>query len=318
MTFKDALEILKKKFKLILAVCFGAVIIALVYNHYNPMLYMSSTSFLVDEEGVRKGDQDLNDQNIYSSESWPQGYRIYHMVRSTEMQDFLIDKFDLYKHYGISKESFMHYETIHAILKDRIGVSNIASGAIIVTFRGTDKFLVADVTNAIYGKLESMIKEHTIANMKRKIRIYSEILDNSKKEVDKRSVELRQTLSEFKTLVSERASSSTNRDLTEMSYKLGVLSDKVSTSYEDMIKTIKNNEITLAVSDKENLPNIKLITKALADTGPSLLYSMMMRVLIFVFIVLDLAVIIILLNNQDKEQEKFFFVKKSEKIRVGN
>src|SRR5688572_12756261 len=100
MTLRSIFKELRNKWFLIVAITFAGGLTAAIYNYYNPLLYTSTVSFLVDEDDVRKGDQNLNDQKIYLSESWPNGYRLYQMVRSTEMIDHLIKEFDLYKQYG--------------------------------------------------------------------------------------------------------------------------------------------------------------------------------------------------------------------------
>ena len=53
------------KWKLITLVALFALGCSSLYYFYNPILYKSTVSFLVDDEATRKNDQNLDDQSIY-------------------------------------------------------------------------------------------------------------------------------------------------------------------------------------------------------------------------------------------------------------
>lgn len=319
ITLKSILTEIANKWKFLVLVTFLAVIGSSVYFYYNPPLYSSTVRFLMDEEDTRKSDQNLGDQNIYLSENAPKGYMFYQIAKSTEMFDYLIKKFDLYKHYGVSKNDPMHYEIINNILNDNINITNVASGGMSITFTGTDKVFVAEIANEIFFKLEDMVKEYAISNMQRKIKIYDQILNNSTKDINSKSNELKKLLEEFNGLISTNKQVKNLDLMYDINVKLTNLSFQISSINQDLFKTIKNHEISLAVTNKENIPNVKLISKALRDTHSPILTRVIKRVSIFSLFVLCFVTILIVLYKQNKEYEMdLFHLVKSSKVKQEN
>jgi hypothetical protein len=306
ITLNSILAEIKNKWKFLVLITIIAAIGSSAYFYYNPPLYSSTIRFLIDEEDTRKSDQNLNDQNIYLSENSPKGYMFYQIAKSTEMFDYLIKKFDLYKHYGISLSNPMHYETITNVLNENISITNVASGGMSITFTGRDRALAAEIANEAFFKLEDMVKEYAISNMQRKIKIYDEILNNSTKDVNLKSNELKNLIEAFNQLISTNQVK--NSDLMyDINLKLTNLSFQISSINQDLFKTIRNHEVSLAVTNKENIPNVKLISKALRDTQPSIIARITKYVVSFTLFILCFSIVLIVLYKENKEYEMNLF-----------
>ena len=159
MNVKPIIEELANKWKIIALATIVTTIIFSLYYYYNPILYKSTVSFLVDDEATRKNDQNLDDQSIYIAEHNPNAFRLYQLAKSTEMFDYLIKKFDLYKEYNINSTGPMHYEIMTNMLKENIDVTPVISGGMSITVKGLNKNLVADMANELFAKLEEMVKD---------------------------------------------------------------------------------------------------------------------------------------------------------------
>ena len=292
------------KWKFILLCTLVGCISSITFYYYNPLHYRSTVSFMVDDDVVRKNDQNLNDQSIYIAENAPNAYRLQQMVKSTEMFDYLIEKFKLYDYYGISVKDPLHYEKLIEILKTKISISIASNSGMSITVLGHNKEMTANIANEMYVKLEKMIKEYTVANLQRKIKIYDQVLSNSKISINQKSEELKILLDEFRILVAEKKAQGKSDVLYDIDFKLANLSSEFSSVNEDLLKTIKNYEISVATTDKENLPNIRLINKALKDSGPSLLAGLIKKVLSFSLVIFVLTCIFVILNHQHRIQEK--------------
>jgi len=149
-----------------------------------------------------------------------------------------------------------------------------------------------------------MINEYTVSNLKRKIKIYGQVLSNSESNIGQKNQELKILLEEFKTAVSETKKQRYNDLLYDIDMKLTFLSGRLSNINEDLLKTVKNYEISIANTNKENLPNVKLINVALKDTCLPLGLGLAYKILLYAFFSFLAAIIIVILNQLNKIQEK--------------
>ncbi len=292
------------KWKFILAFTSLCIVLTLGYYYFKPLEYKSTVSFMVDNELERKNDQNLNDQSIYLAENAPNAVRLSQMIKSTEMLDYLIEKFSLYEQFRISIKHPMHHELVTNILKSKITVSNSMNSGMSITVSGKDRKMTADMANEMYVKLEEMINNYTISNLKRKIKIYDQVLDNSKLNLDRKGEELKILLDEFKSLVQENKKQRYNDMLYDIDMKLTFLSAQLNSVNQDLLRTIKNYEISVANTNKENLPNIKLINVALKDTSPALLLGLIYRLIAVAFFAFFSSILLLIFNQQTKTEEK--------------
>ncbi len=301
---KSVLTELIRMWKFILLFTVLGTISAIVYYYYNPLQYKSTVSFMVDDDLERRNDQNLNDQSIYLAENAPNAVRLGQMIKSTEMLDYLIEKFNLYEHYNVSKQDPMRHEIVSEMLKSKINYSNSRNSGMSITMYGSDRELVAEIMNEMYVKLEEMINEYTVSNLKRKIKIYDEVLNNSESNLSRKSQDLKNLLMEFKNSVNETKKQKHNDLLYNIDMKLSFLSSQLSSINEDLLKTVKNYEISIANTNKENLPNIKLINVALKDTCLPLGIGLAYKLILSALLSCATGIIIVILNQQKKIQEK--------------
>jgi hypothetical protein len=249
--------ILKRKFWFILIFCITAVLVA--FNELKkPEEFKSSVKFFVEDEELY-----TTELNVMKS---PSQNRIFYFIKSTEMFDYLIKKFDLYSNYSIDTNTLLHYESINAILNEKIEAKNDNRNAIVITVKDRDKFLAASMANEIFRKVSEMNKDFVISVAKKKISVYEEIISKNKEQVMTQAQEIDRMIGECKKLISENTFLQKNYSfVSELRVHLTTLSTQLQSVNEELLKTIKIYNISLAGTQKENISSLRLINVALPD-----------------------------------------------------
>ncbi len=78
------------------------------------------------------------------------------ILNSREIKDILIQKFDLYAHYGIGEKEAHRQTKIYKYLKSDIDIKRTQYGAISVTVTNNDPQLAADMANEIIAQLDTV------------------------------------------------------------------------------------------------------------------------------------------------------------------
>jgi hypothetical protein len=250
--------IIARKYWIMLVFCLTALSVA-VYEWKTPYEYKSSVKVFIEDEEFYSSDLNL----VRSS---PQS-RIYYYTKSTEMFDYLIRRFDLYKYYNIDSSAFMHYEIMTAILNNRIESKWDGRYILTVTVEDQDKFMAATLANEIYSKLNEMNKNYVISIAKKKLDIYDQIITNNKQEVLVHTGEFKKLIDECKGLIEEnKLSRIQNSFIFDIQSRLGTLSTQIGSINDELLKSAKIYELSAAAMRKDNITSLRLINLALPDT----------------------------------------------------
>lgn len=260
MTFLSLIkEISSKKWWIIIGISCG-FLFSIVYFATKRTVYKSTVSFFVVDKAALTIEQNLN-PSIHSPYLSQNGSIIYHKVKSTEMFDHLINKFNLYEHYEIAKSNPYYYKLINEILNNSITLGQSINNGMLVTVEDYDRLMAANLANEIYIKLNEIVQAHIQDYLEKEVRLYNEILSNSINTTSKSTDDLKNLINDYKTTIVNN--SINNKTSFELNLKLAELYSQISQSNVDLTNTIKNYEIFVANLKKENQPNIWLINKAL-------------------------------------------------------
>jgi hypothetical protein len=249
--------ILKRKFWFILVFFLTASIVAFI-ELKKPEEYKSSVKFFVEDEELY-----TTELNVMKS---PSQNRIFYFIKSTEMFDYLIKKFNLYSNYNIDTTTLLHYENIDAILNEKIEAKTDNRNAVVVTVKDRDKFLAAAMANEIFRKVSEMNKEFVISVAKKKISVYEEIISKNKEQMMSQALELDRMIGECKKLIYENTILQKNYTfVSELRLHLTTLSNQLQSVNDELLKTVKIYNISVAGTQKENISSLRLINVALPD-----------------------------------------------------
>jgi hypothetical protein len=274
MTYANLIKELTSKIHWILLITLTVAVISIVYFYRTPFMYHSTASFFIDDDEAQGLQINETDQNNLFLAKVSNGNRLYHLAKSTEMADHLIKKFNLYDHYQIDPYGQMHYESINALLKSRVTIIPSQYNAINIVVKDYDKYLAANIANEIFYKLDAMNKEFIISNVEKKVKIYNQLLSNSKKQSLEQSEEMMKLIEKCNLLLLNKdVVKDRNILISDLKVSLSVLSSQLSTVNNDMLKAIKTYEIATSSLQEENLPNLRLIDLALPDLRTPLFYA---------------------------------------------
>ena len=171
----NLLEVIKTIFKwkkeliyLCGATFIGSIVITLLLSVY----YESTTVFLVSSSDRAKREILFNDGTLegeyYGNENDID--RILTIAESSELADYLIDSFKLYKHYDINPDRPKAPYNVRRRFFKLYNVTKTKRDAIELTVEDTDKLLAAKIANAARQKLDhiaqSLIKESQLEELK--------------------------------------------------------------------------------------------------------------------------------------------------------
>jgi hypothetical protein len=263
--FEIIKRILERK-TIIISIFFLTAFIVGIYEWRTPAEYESSVKFFIEEDNLY-----TSDLNVMHSSSQN---RLFYFIKSNEMFDYLIEKFQLYLNYNIDTPSFLHYENICGMLNENIEVKTDIRNAIIVTVKDHDRFLAAAMANEIFKKVTEMNRDFVISVVKKKINIYEQIVQNARGEVKEQTTEFNRLIEECKRLIFQNQFQKNDYSFAyEMKSRLNALSGQLDGINTDFLKNVKIYEISLASIQKENITDIRLINIALADTSNPLSMS---------------------------------------------
>jgi capsular polysaccharide biosynthesis protein len=242
-----------------------AGLISFTYFSLKTHLYFSSVRFFVEDKAVIK-----NDQSEFLVEMSTKSNVICSMAQSSEMFDQLIERFDLYNHFKINKSDPLHYERVTEILQERIRINTeqVSQNMISITVADEEKQVAADIANGIYAALEEMMRKQVIATLEKKNKIYDLILQNISEKSSQHASNFKELISEFRLLTETNYLRNGYSPPVDLMMKLSSVSTGISSVSEELNRTIKDYEISLAVMKKENLESIRLINRAVLDTDP--------------------------------------------------
>ena len=286
------------------------------YVYHTHTYYSSRVTFLVNSSSMAEILWDRSNDGPVEMVNDDRGYnRINQIIYSSQMINFLIDKFDLYKHYRISRESPDGYLFVSSILKKHMSVGIGKTKIITVQISDRQDYNVAaDMANAIGNKINDINRQITLENLSRKTEMF-ETLGKDLREKSKREFSQMDSLMKNMQLYLNTAVHDPGyRQLISMNIES--LQSKSEDYFKDMFESYKYRLYSMYSMQEKNLPTISVLEKAIPDrysksasnkyVYPLLIVFSFLVPLMFAYIVMKAAPLV-----------RFVFVKSAERKRLG-
>ena len=236
-----------------------------LYHFYQKRTYYSSRiTFLVNTSNTAELVWNRDNDNV-DFRSDDKGFeRVSQIIYSSRMLEFLIDSFDLYKHYGISKKSEDGYLHVTQMLKGSLNVS--ISKTKIITVQASDRNdpkIAAHIANAIGKKINDINRQITIESMSRKVEMF-EVLSKDLKENSQ--LEIRKIDSMFVSM--QRFIEKSVRDASYaqiLNMDIQALRQKSDEYFKTLFDSYKYKLYNLYSLQEKNLPTITVLEEALPN-----------------------------------------------------
>lgn len=266
MTSVELIKELVAKWRLILFAALLGGSSTYLYYKLNPSEYISTVSFYV-ESPSQQGNQDIkiSEKDVVFVRSID-AERIYNMVESSQMIKHLIEKFNLYEHYGINVKKDFYYEKAFGILTSRIKVNQTFHNAIEVIVQDKDKLMAADLANEIFAYLNVINREIIVANIEKKVRIYEKVISNLKTQTESEVNKLLVVVEKCKELQDKKFYTLNDKDMIfDLRFKMAQLANEITNSSVDISRSLKIYGVSVEDMQKENIPSLIIINTALPE-----------------------------------------------------
>lgn len=256
--------------------------------------YSSTGSFFVNDMNVlSSANVDLKIvDNLTPSDNFN---RIFQQVISTSVQDHLIKKFDLTKHYGVDSTKEFYLQQTGNILKKNISVKKNTYNTILVTVNDEHRYLAADMVNEIMKYLDELNRDYYAKNIERKLKISEAFLIEIKKDNTAKSRSIDSLLSEMHKLTTLANRSTTSSiSMLELEQRLGILINELSNSTHDLMNSQKLYNLSLQALNQKNYNTITVVQSAMpapkSNIYIALLYGGLISIAVFFLLILRIHI----------------------------
>ncbi len=227
--------------------------------------FMSEVRFIVSEGDVIN--LNVPDEfNTEVGEASERGMsRMHIFLHSSECTEFMIDTFNLYKHYGIDRGKSYAYERVVKRLTRNIGLNLLGkqSGVMVLSVQDKDRQLAAEMANALVKMLNRMNENYIKDQLKRKVFIYNILYQDVKSEMAIQKEKLSDLIRQYRALVIDLEKR--NVDVEELKLSLTNLSQSFEDREQQILRIRQMYMLVSNAIDNENFESITLVNRALPD-----------------------------------------------------
>lgn len=253
------------------------------YTYHTHSYYTSHITFLVNSTNIAEVLWDRNNDGPMDEFNDDRGFnRINQIIYSSQMMDYLINKFDLYTHYRIPKESEDSYLAVTEMLKEHMGVS-IAKTKII-TVQISDRLdynVAANLANAIGKKINDINRQITLENLSRKTEIFESLAKDLRSSSSREFTQMDSLLKGMQGWLQTSIHDEGYRQLLDMSMEN--IKSKSEDYFKDLFESYKYRLYSMYSLQEKNLPTISVLEKALPDKNSKSENDIFIYPLLFIF-----------------------------------
>lgn len=286
---KDSAELIaylaKRKYKYF-SVCLIIGIISSIIIKFYVLGYKATGSFFVnDQNALSSANVDLRIvDNLTPSDNFN---RIFQQAVSTTVQNHLISKFNLVKHYGVDSTKEFYFQRTGNILKSNISVTKSPYNTILITVQDRYRYLAADMANEIMAYIDILNRDYFIKNLEQKLKISESFLSEVEKDNSKKSRSIDSLLQEVHHLatISERPTSTA----IQIEQTLGSLINELTYSTHDLMNSQKLYNLLLQSLNRKNYETITVVQSAMpaprSNIFDAIIYGILITFALFCILV---------------------------------
>ena len=248
--------------------------------------YVSRITFLVNSSNVAEvlwSDKPEGQIEVFNDD---RGYnRINQIIYSSQMIDYLIEEFSLYKHYQIDEKLPNAYLIVSGKIKQSLKVA--ISKTRIITVQVSDRLdynVAANMANAIGKKINDINRRITVESLTRKTEIFESLSKDLRTNSQREFSQMDSLLKDIKHTLNTSIKDEGYRQLLVM--HIENMEDKSEVYFKDLFESYKYRLYSLYSIQEKNLPTISVLEKALPDKGSKFRYSSAILPLLVIFSVI--------------------------------
>ncbi|MCX6274436.1 MAG: hypothetical protein NTV09_04450 [Bacteroidetes bacterium] len=269
-----------KKYRLIFFSASFLVLAGSFYTYHTHSYYTSRITFLVNSTNIAEVLWDRNNDGPMDEFNDDRGFnRINQIIYSSQMMDYLINKFDLYTHYRIPRESDDSYLNVTNTLKEHMSVSIAKTKIITVQISDRLDYNVAsNLANAIGKKINDINRQITLENLSRKTEIFESLAKDLRSSSSREFSQMDSLLSSMQRFIQTSVHDDGYRQLFGMSIEN--VKSKSEDYFKDLFESYKYRLYSMYSLQEKNLPTISVLEKGLPDkysksTHDSMIYPLL-------------------------------------------
>ena len=234
-------------------------LIATVYA-MKPVLFGSTVVMYLAETSGRSSDgtTSIPDRS-------PKLDHLHYAAISTEMLEHLIRTYDLYAHYDIDTLQPLYHERMCAELLDNISVRVMDANAMSITVKDRDRSMAAQLANNLFIELQAMTERHALAYSQRVAAFYREVIQATEQQSGQQIAVLMDLAGQLKAQAGRNSSGQNTGSMEVLDLRLADMLGHVTSANEKLLQLGKELEISTALLQKENLPNMLLMQRGMED-----------------------------------------------------
>ncbi|MBK8363911.1 MAG: hypothetical protein IPL24_09565 [Bacteroidetes bacterium] len=246
-----------------LSISFGIGIIFSIIIKLYVLGYSSTGSFYVNDMNVLSSSNvDLKVvDNLTPSDNFN---RIFQQVISTQIQNHLIKKFNLTKHYGVDSTKEFYLQRTGNILKSNISVKKNTFNTILVTVNDEHRYLAAEMVNEIMNYIDEINREYYARTIQQKLKISEAFLTEIKKDNNAKSRSIDSLLAEMHHLTTQGSRPTTSAIyMLQLEQNLGSLINELTNSTHDLMNSQKLYNLALQALNQKSYKTISVVQAAM-------------------------------------------------------
>ncbi|MFZ7115316.1 MAG: hypothetical protein ACO1G9_08080 [Bacteroidota bacterium] len=278
----------KNKYKY-LSICLGIGIVSSIFIKLYVLGYSSTGSFFVNDMNVLSSSNvDLKIvDNLTPNDNFN---RIFQQVISTQVQNHLIKKFNLTKHYGVDSTKEFYLQRTGNILKSNISVKKNTFNTILVTVNDEHRYLAAEMVNEIMSYIDEINREYYAKNIEQKLKISEAFLVEIKKDNNAKSRSIDSLLAEMHRITTQSARQTTSAIyMLQLEQNLGSLINELNNSTHDLMNSQKLYNLSLQALNQKNYKTISVVQAAMpapkSNIYQAILYGALIAVAVMCIII---------------------------------
>jgi hypothetical protein len=230
----------------------------------------------------------------------------YRLIYSDEMMNYLVQKFQLYKYFGINEKDEDALLKVRRIIADKMNLLNTGNGILSLTYEDRSSRMAATLLNATTEKLELMNRSFVLDKLYKDISVYNKIIGEAKKEGKEQSDSLKIITDKITELYKSRSGSISNETLVAIQLDLYKAASNLESADKQIVNTKSLYLLTAELVNNDSDPIIKVINKAYPDLSKNIL-NLLLSVIVVASISFTTAIFCLYYFHTFKDDLKILF-----------
>ncbi len=262
MTNEEFVVHLKRKKVIIffLVIVFFIASLYVQYKWFNDFK-ATNTFTIYNSESIETGTSAPDMERFYFERSGVN--KIYSVIYSTEMLDYLIKKFNLYKHFHVNINDPYHYENMIGTLLNKISAIKTDHSVMTLTVKDRNPELAADIANDIVNQINVICRDQYLSKINQKIAFYENMLRDVQSQDSMQRTQMYTVIKEVKEI--GRLFNRNSEQAEKLDNQLLSLTQHLQNNSENFSKAFQLYRAAYGSLEGYDLQSVATLRKALPD-----------------------------------------------------